>query len=84
MTNRWLKQLLKATDINFVVKPCTESWGASQHEPLGVFIYLSLCRHEPWRLEGTQPLVDLASAVCALQKSDYVQKGNILCDFFLF
>jgi hypothetical protein len=29
MTNLWHKQLLKETDINFVVKPCTEIWGAS-------------------------------------------------------
>jgi hypothetical protein len=38
MTNCWRKQLLKVMDFNFVVKPCTEIWGASQHEPLGVFI----------------------------------------------
>jgi hypothetical protein len=83
MTNRWSKQLLKATDVNFVVKACNEIWGASQHEILGVVISLHLCRHEPWRLRGTQPVVDLASAMCDLQKSDYVHKWNLLREFFL-
>jgi hypothetical protein len=28
-------------------------------------------------------VVDLASAMCALQKSDYVQKGNLMREFLL-
>jgi hypothetical protein len=44
MTNRWQKQLLNVTDANLVVKPCTEIWGASQHEPFDVFISLPICR----------------------------------------
>jgi hypothetical protein len=83
MTNRRRKQLLKRTYINFVVKPCTDIWGASQHEHLGAFNSLTLCRHTPWRLRGTHPVVDLESALCALQKSDYIQKGNLLHKFLL-
>jgi hypothetical protein len=83
MTNRWRKQLSKATDVNFVVKPCTDIWGASQYEPLGVFISLPLYRHGHWRLRGTQPVADLARAMCSLQKSAYVQKGNLLREFLL-
>jgi hypothetical protein len=78
MNNRWRKQLLKGTDINFVVKPCTDIWGASQHKLLGVFISLPLCRHAPLNIRVSQLVVDLVSAMNALQKSDYVQKGNIL------
>jgi hypothetical protein len=82
VTNRWRKQLLKGTDINFVVKPWTEIWGASQYEHLGVFNSLPLCSHEPWYLRGTHQAVDLAIAMCALQKSDTFIKGIFCANFF--
>jgi hypothetical protein len=59
MTNRWRKQMLKATDLNFFLKPECHIWDSSNHEPLGFFIYLPLFRHEPWRKRYTAPVVEL-------------------------
>jgi hypothetical protein len=47
MTNRWRKTLLKAVDVYFVLKPLCAIWDHSQHEPLGIFISLSLSIHGP-------------------------------------
>jgi hypothetical protein len=81
MTNRWRKQLLKATDVNFVLKSGSEIWSFSQHEPLGIFISLPLIRHEIWRLRKTKPVVDLGSALREVQYADHIQKGDILRKF---
>jgi hypothetical protein len=45
MTNRWRKQLLKATDVYFVLKAESMIWNNSQHETLDIFISLPLSRH---------------------------------------
>jgi hypothetical protein len=50
MTNRWKKQLLKATEVYFVLMAESMICNNSQHEPLGIFISFLLSRHEPWRL----------------------------------
>jgi hypothetical protein len=81
MTNRWRKTLLKAVNVYFVLKPVCEIWDNSQHEPLGVFIFLRLRRHEPWRLRHTQPVVDLARSLREVPDTDFIQKGHLLCEF---
>jgi hypothetical protein len=63
MTNRCRKQLLKATDVYFVLKAESMIWNNSQHDPLGIFISLPLNRHEPWRLRQTKTVVDLESSL---------------------
>jgi hypothetical protein len=78
---RWQKQLLKARGVNFVLKPGSEIWPFSQHEPLGTFIYLPLSGHEPWRLRKTKPVVDLMSALREVQDADNVHKGDIMREF---
>jgi hypothetical protein len=45
MTYRWRKQMLNATDLKFFLKAEFQVWDSSNHEPLGFFIYLPLCRH---------------------------------------
>jgi hypothetical protein len=81
MTNRWRKQLLKATDVYFVLKAESMIWNNSQHEPIGIFISLPLSRHEPWRLRRTKTVVDMESALREYQPDDFLQKGNILRKF---
>jgi hypothetical protein len=81
MTNRWSKILLKAVDVYFVLKPVCEIWDNSQHEPLGIFIYLPLSRHAPWSLRLTQPVVDLARSLREVPDTDFLQKGHLLCEF---
>jgi hypothetical protein len=49
MTNIWRKTVLKAVDVYFMLKPVCAIWDHSQHEPLGIFIYLPLSRTpNPW------------------------------------
>jgi hypothetical protein len=75
------ENLVKAVDVYFVLKPVCAVWDHSQHEPLGIFISLPLSRHEPWRLRHTQPVVDLTRALREMPDDDFVQKGNLLCEF---
>jgi hypothetical protein len=81
MTNRWKKTLLKAVDVYFVLKPVCEIWDNSQHESLGIFISLPLSRHEPWRIRHTQSVVDLVRSLREVPDADFLQKGNLLCEF---
>jgi hypothetical protein len=81
MANRSRKQLLKATDVNFLLKPGSEIWSFSQHETLDIFISLPLSRHEPWRLRKTKPVVDWASALREAQDADHIHKWGILRNF---
>jgi hypothetical protein len=81
MTNRCRKQLLKATDVYFVLKAESMIWNNSQHDPFGIFISLPLSRHEPWRLQRTKTVVDLESPLRELPPDDFLQKGNILRKF---
>jgi hypothetical protein len=80
MTNRWRKQLLKATDMIFFLKPGSKIWFFSQHEPLGIFISLPLGRHEPWRLRKTKPVVDPAN--CERCKTLITYRKGIFCGNF--
>jgi hypothetical protein len=50
MTDRWRKQMLKATDLKLCLKAECQVRDSSNREPPGFFIYLPLCRHEPWRM----------------------------------
>jgi hypothetical protein len=81
MTNRWRKQLPKATGVNFVLKPGSEIWPLPQHDQLGIFISLPVSRHEPWRLRKSKSVVDLANALREVKDTDHVQKGGILREF---
>jgi hypothetical protein len=81
MTNRWSKQLLKATDVYFYLKAENMIWNNSQHEPHGIFISLPLSRNEPWRLRRTKTVVDMESSLQELPPDDFLQKGNILRKF---
>jgi hypothetical protein len=78
ITNRWRKQLLKATNVNFFLKPGIEIWPFSQYKPLDIFISIPLHRHEPWRRRKTKPVGDLVSALHEVQDADHVQKWDIL------
>jgi hypothetical protein len=82
MTTRWRKQVLKATDLKFFLKAECQVWVPSHHELLGFFIYLPLCRHEPWRMRYTATVVELESALRSLPCDDLLQKGDLLCNFF--
>jgi hypothetical protein len=81
MTNRWRKQMLKATDLKFFLKPECHIWDSSYHEPLGLFINLPLFRHEPWSMRYTDPVVELESSLRSIPCNDILQKGNILSRF---
>jgi hypothetical protein len=81
MTNRWRKQMLKATDLKFFLKAECQVWDSSNHEPLGLCVYLPLCRHEPWRMRYTATVVELESALRSLPCYYLLQKGNLLCKF---
>jgi hypothetical protein len=59
MTNPWRKQMSKATDLKFFLKQECHIWDSSNHEPIGLFIYLPLCRHEPWIMRYAASVVDL-------------------------
>jgi hypothetical protein len=73
--------MLNATDLKFFLKAECQVWEYSNHEPLGFFIYLPLCRHEPWPMRYTATLVELKSALHSLPCDDLLQKGNMLCKF---
>jgi hypothetical protein len=81
MTHRWTKQLLKATDVYFVLKAESIIWNNSQHEPIDIFISLPLSRHGPWFLRRTKTVVDVESSLRELPPDDFLQKGNILRKF---
>jgi hypothetical protein len=73
--------MLKATDLKFFLKAECQVWESSNHEPLGFFIYLPLCRHEHWRMRYTTTVMELESALRILPCDDLLQKGNLLCTF---
>jgi hypothetical protein len=73
--------MLKATDLKFFLKAECQVWEPSNHEPLGFFIYLPLCRHEPWRMRYTAAVVEFESALRSVPCDDLLQKGNLLCIF---
>jgi hypothetical protein len=73
--------MLKATDLKFFFMGEWQVWEPSNHEPLGLFIYLPLCRHEPWHMRYTTTVVELESALRSLPCDDLPQKGNFLCKF---
>jgi hypothetical protein len=62
--------MLKATDLEFFLKAECQVWEPSNREPLGFFIYLPLCTHEPWRMRYTATVVDLESALRSLSCDD--------------
>ena len=81
MTALWRKLLYKICDVVFSVPPGTEVWHDSQCEPVIVGLYLPLSRHPPWRLKGSNLLVELESQLYGLQKDDFRRSGFILRQF---
>jgi hypothetical protein len=71
--------MLKATDLKLFLKPECHIWDSSYHKPLGLCIYLPLCRNEPWRMRYTAPVVELESSFQSMPCNDLLQKGNLLC-----
>jgi hypothetical protein len=71
--------MLKATDLEFFLKAECQLWESSNHVPLGFFIYLPLCRHEPWCMRYNATVVELESVLRSLPCDDLLQKGNLLC-----
>jgi hypothetical protein len=58
MTGNWRKGMLKETDMELTIPVGTDIWGASQHEPLLMFMSFPLCRHPPWSLKKTGHLAE--------------------------
>jgi hypothetical protein len=81
MTNRRRKQMLKATDLKFFLKADCQVRDSSNHAPLGLFINLPLCRHEPWHMRYTAAVVKFESSLHSLPCDDLLQKG-IFCAIF--
>jgi hypothetical protein len=72
---------LKATDLKLCLLLECQVWYSSNHEPLGFFVYLPLCRHEPWRMWYTVTVLELESALRSFPSDDLLQKGCLLCNF---
>lgn len=49
MTSRWMRLLLKATDVTWRIPTGSTIWNVANHEPLVFSIYFSLNRNKPWR-----------------------------------
>jgi hypothetical protein len=84
MANRWREQLLKAMDVYFALKADIMIWDNSQHDPLGIFIYLPVSRHGPWCPRRPKPVVDLVYTLREVPEEYFLQNENLLRQFLRF
>ncbi len=81
MTSRWRKQLNKAATFSFEIPVGCSLWGAAQHEPLIIAVFLPLSKHSPWNLRNTRLVGDLESSLRAMQQFDGERTGSVLRKF---
>jgi hypothetical protein len=73
--------MLKATDLKFFLKSECHICDSSYHEPIGLFVYLPLCRHAHWCVQHIATVVELKSTLRRSPCDNLLQKGNRLCNF---
>jgi hypothetical protein len=54
MTARWRRRVSKLSDLCFTINAGFKHWGRDRHEPLLIYFFFPLSRHEPWKLRGTR------------------------------
>jgi len=79
MTPLWLKQMHKACDIVFPIKPTHPFWNSNMFEPFMMGIVFPFIPHRPWQLRRTPKLLAVAREVCRVSTEDTkVDPGHFL------
>jgi len=79
MTPLWLKQMHKACDIVFPIKPTHPFWNSNMFEPFMMGIIFPFIPHRPWQLRRTPKLLSVARELCRVQaENTEVDPGIIL------
>ena len=79
MTARWMRLVLKATDVLWTIPLGSEIWDVTNHEPLLLAISFPLSRDRPWKHRGTSYMEHQSKLVQAMFKSDCRGAGAMLC-----
>ena len=78
MTARWMRLVLKATDVLWTIPLGSTLWDVTNHEPLVLAIYLPLSRKKPWKHRGTPQLDHESKLMQAMFQSDIGRAGFML------
>ena len=79
---RWLRQLYKASDIVFELRPGKGYWPSGMFEPLLIGICFPFLSSKPWQVRGTPRMYAAGRTLRGLSKDPDVDKGNFLSKFF--
>ena len=83
MTPLWLKQLYKAADLIFQLKPDFPHWSKQEFEPLIVAIILPFLPFHPWQYRSTPKMFSMARQMRKMSQAEGMDGGNILREFLL-
>jgi hypothetical protein len=84
MTNRWRKELSKASDLRVTLPFSSEHWPQEvEHEALTLAIVFPLLSRQPWRAKRAHFLREQEPSLRQLQKSDFSHAWNHLRKLWL-
>jgi hypothetical protein len=78
LTQEWLRQLHKVTDLVFSIPPSQVYWSASMLEPLVVGLIFPFARSAPWQLRGTPKMLSVGRQMRRVFDTEDLAARNIL------
>ena len=81
MTARWMRFIIKASDVVFVIPVGCNIWEADQHEPLIFALSFPLSSVYPWKQRNFPQFDRTAKEVQSVLTEDFTRSGIILREF---
>jgi hypothetical protein len=78
MTSRWRKQLIKVSDVNFVIPLGSDMWPKEMHESLTCALIFPQLSRSPWTFKRTRLVHDLSSDLSGVWSTDSRREGSLL------
>ena len=80
----WYKQVNKAADLLFEIKPNTLFWSEDRYEPLIICVCFPFLRFKPWQLRNTPTLLEMARILRKVSEGSEATYRFVLREFCTF
>ena len=84
MSTLWEKQLHKAADVVFELKPTTAPWNEEMCEPLTIAIVFPFLKYRPWQLRRAPALLEMEKSMRGMRSTNLRPEGPFLRKLWKF
>jgi hypothetical protein len=78
LTQEWLRQLYKVSDLVVIIPPCTSFWPSAMLEPLVIGLIFPFARIAPWQVRGTPKMLSMGRQMRGVFEEEELAGRDVL------